>query len=163
VKARSTRLILALAAVVALGGLGVATYLAVVHYAGQPIVCSAVGDCELVNSSDYAKLGPLPVALLGAIAYTAMLALVAVSWLRLDATALLAAWGIALASFVFSAYLTYIELFVLDAICVYCVASASLVSALFLLLSAAVWFQQPGGAARSDGLGEGRLGALHDV
>jgi len=137
-----SRLLLPLAALLAVAGCGIAGYLTVVHFADQPIACSSIGDCELVNSSRYAKLAGVPVALLGGGAYVTLLVLVAVAWLRRDATALLAAWGVALASFVFSMYLTYIELRVLHAICVYCVGSASVVTALLLVLSACLWLDR---------------------
>jgi uncharacterized membrane protein len=132
-------MLLPVAAILAVAGIGIASYLTVVHYAHQPIACSSIGDCELVNSSRYAKLGGVPVAVMGLASYVTMLALVAGAWLRRDAMLLAAAWGIALASFGFSIYLTYIELDVLDAICVYCVASASVVTAMFVALSACVW------------------------
>jgi uncharacterized membrane protein len=61
--------LLALAAVLAFAGLGVATYLSVTHATGQPIACSGVGDCGYVNSSEYAKVAGVPVAALGAAAY----------------------------------------------------------------------------------------------
>lgn len=131
--------LLAGASVLALAGLGIATYLTVVHYAGEPIVCSGVGDCELVNSSRYAEIAGVPVAALGAASYVSILVLTAVAGLRRSATALMSAWGIALASFAFSMYLTYIEVRVLDAICVWCVASACVMTALFALLSIALW------------------------
>ena len=137
-----SRLLLPLAALLAVAGCGIAGYLTVVHFADQPIACSSISDCELVNSSRYAKLAGVPVALLGGGAYVTLLVLVAVAWLRRDATALLAAWGVALASFVFSMYLTYIELRVLHAICVYCVGSASVVTALLLVLSACLWLDR---------------------
>jgi uncharacterized membrane protein len=126
----------------ALAGLGVATYLTVVHYAHQPIACTGLGDCEYVNSSEYADVAGVPVALLGAGAYAIIAALIAALSLRNDVRLLVAAWAVALASFLFSMYLTYIELWVLDAVCVYCVASASLVSGLFAALSAAVWLRR---------------------
>jgi uncharacterized membrane protein len=128
-----------MAVVLALAGLGIATYLTVVHFAHQPIACNGLGDCAYVNSSEYAKLAGVPVALIGAVAYASMLLLVVVAWLRRDGTALLLAWGIGLASLAFSAYLTYIELYVIDAICVYCVASALVMMALFAALSGAMW------------------------
>lgn len=131
-------ILLAASALLAMAGAAIATYLTVVHYAGQPIVCSGVGDCELVNSSRYAKIGGLPVALLGAISYASMLALIASAWLRRSGRELTAAWGVALASFAFSMYLTYIELRVLDAVCIWCVASACVMTALFAVLSLAV-------------------------
>jgi uncharacterized membrane protein len=131
-----------LATTLALAGVGVALYLSVVHYAHQPIACNGIGECEYVNSSEYAKVAGIPVAVLGALSY-GLIAALAILWrVRNDATLLLSAWGIALASFGFSLYLTYVELEVLEAICVYCVASASIVSALFLTLSALVWLQR---------------------
>ena len=133
------RAALPVAALLAIAGLVVATYLTTVHYADQPVVCSGVGQCELVNNSQYAKLAGVPVALLGAISYATILGLVIFAWARGVQTALLAAWGIALASFAFSAYLTYIELFVIDAICAWCVASAVIMTLLFAALSAAAW------------------------
>ena len=131
--------LLVIAGVLTVAGMGIAAYLTFVHYADQPIVCSSIGDCELVNSSTYASLAGLPVALLGAGAYASMLLLIAGAWLRRSPEMLLAAWGVALASFGFSMYLTYIELRVLYAICVYCVASASIVTALLAVLSVCVW------------------------
>lgn len=140
--------LLAMAGLLTVAGMGIATYLTFVHYADQPIVCGSIGDCELVNSSTYASLAGLPVALLGAGAYASMLLLIAGAWLRRSPELLLAAWGVALASFGFSMYLTYIELRVLDAICVYCVASASITTALPAVLSVCLWF------VRGDLMGE---------
>ena len=50
----------------------------------------------------------------------------------------MAAWGLAFASWLFSLYLTYVELFVIDAVCAWCVASACVVTALLVSLSAAL-------------------------
>ena len=126
----------------ALVGLGVATYLTVVHYAHQPIACNGLGDCEYVNSSKYAEVAGVPVALMGALSYAAMAAAVALAWLRRDGMLLFGAWVVAAASFAFSMYLTYIELQVLDAICVYCVVSATVMTALFIALSALAWLRR---------------------
>jgi uncharacterized membrane protein len=138
----AVRRVLPLCAVLAVVGIGIATYLTTVHYAGQPIVCSNIGDCELVNSSSYSKLAGLPVALLGGLAYVTMLALIGGAWLRREGMLLAAAWGVALFAFAFSMYLTYVEVWVLDAICIYCVASASIVTALLVLLSGCVWLER---------------------
>ena len=56
----------AAAIVVAVIGLGIATYLTIVHYAGGAPVCAIAHGCETVQKSDYAKLAGVPVALLGA-------------------------------------------------------------------------------------------------
>ena len=133
------RLLLVASALLAVVGIGIATYLTIVHFADQPIVCSGIGDCEKVNSSSYAKLAGVPVAVLGLISYVAMLLLIVGALIRRDAMLVAAAWGVVLASFGFSMYLTYIELEVLDAICVWCVASATVVTAMLVALSACVW------------------------
>ena len=133
------RLLLIASALLAIGGIGIASYLTVVHFADQPIVCSGIGDCEKVNSSSYAKLAGIPIAVLGLISYVTMLVLALGALIRRDAMLVAAAWGIALAAFGFSMYLTYVELEVLDAICIWCVASASVVTAMLAALSACVW------------------------
>jgi uncharacterized membrane protein len=132
-------LLFAVVFALALMGLGVAGYLTFVHYAHQSIACNGLGDCEYVNNSEYAKAAGVPVALMGAVAYATMGLLTAAAWLRRDAMLLLAAWLVALASVAFSMYLTYIELRVLMAICVYCVVSATIVTALFATLTALAW------------------------
>lgn len=130
---------LAASVVLALVGLGVAGYLTVVHYTHQQIACNGIGDCEYVNNSNYAEVAGMPVALLGAAAYAVMCLLVVAYAISRVPGLLQVAWGVALASFAFSMYLTGIELWVLEAICVYCVASASVMTALFAMLSVAVW------------------------
>ena len=137
--ATPVRAALLLAATLAATGTGIALYLTFTHYGDQPIACNGLGDCDYVNSSEYAKLLGMPVALVGAAAYITMLLASLGAWLRRDATLLVAAWGVALASFAFSLYLTYIELYVLEAICVYCVASAAVATGLFVALSFALW------------------------
>ncbi len=106
-------------------GLGIAGYLTYVHYAGIQPVCTT-GGCEKVQASTYAELAGVPVALLGLLGY---LGIGGSLWFRGDlgrtATAALAIIG-----FGFSAYLTYLELFVIDAICQWCVASAVLMTLL---------------------------------
>ena len=59
--------------VVAVIGLGIATYLTIVHYAGDAPVCAIAHGCATVQKSDYAKLAGIPVALLGVIGYLGIL------------------------------------------------------------------------------------------
>lgn len=106
-------------------GLGVAGYLTYVHYAGIAPVCST-GGCERVQASDYAEVAGVPVALLGLVGYLGIGAsLLLRGELGRTTTAALAIIG-----FGFSAYLTYLELFVIDAICQWCVGSAALMTLL---------------------------------
>jgi uncharacterized membrane protein len=113
-----------------LAGAGVASYLTYVHYAGLQPFCAGGGHgCERVQSSPYARLGGIPVALLGLGGYLA----IAVALLAPGERARLAAAALAVSSFGFSAYLTYLELFVIDAICQWCVASAVLLTLLSVI------------------------------
>ena len=59
---------------IALVGLGIAAYLTIVHYAGGSPVCAIAHGCETVQHSSYAKLGGVPVALLGMLGYVGILA-----------------------------------------------------------------------------------------
>ena len=121
---RGDRLTLA-AALLCLAGLGIAGYLTYVHYAEIDPVCST-GGCERVQASEYSEIAGVPVALLGLVGYLAIgLSLLA----RGDVGRALTA-ALAIAGFGFSLYLTYLELWVIDAICQWCVASAVVMTAL---------------------------------
>jgi uncharacterized membrane protein len=116
--------------VVATLGLGVATYITIADAGGGSPVCLAGGHgCETVAQSHYSHLAGINVAVLGIGGYVLLLA-VAVA--RGDA-ARFGGLMVALVGFGFSAYLTYLELFVIDAICQWCVASALLMTVAFVL------------------------------
>src|SRR6266540_2985067 len=100
----------------ALLGLAISAYLTWVHYAGIEPVCTGISDCERVQSSEYAELVGVPVALIGVVGYATILASLR---MRVEATALLSYLAV-----VFSAYLTWTELFQIDEICQWCVVSA---------------------------------------
>jgi uncharacterized membrane protein len=111
-------------------GVAVAAYLTYVHYAGlQPFCAGGSGGCERVQSSSYAKLAGVPVAVLGLAGYAA----IAVALSAAGERAQLAAAVLAVTGFGVSAYLTYLELFVIHAICQWCVASAVLLTMLAVL------------------------------
>ena len=115
--------------VVALVGLGIAAYLTYVHYAGLHPLCLASGGCEKVQSSHWSKLGGIPVATIGLVGYAAILALLFVP----GEAGLAGCALVALVGFGFSAYLTWVELFRIHAICQWCVASAVLMTVLAVL------------------------------
>jgi uncharacterized membrane protein len=120
------RLAITIGAIAALG-VAIATYLVYVHYAGiEPICAAGGGGCHKVQTSDFAELAGVPVALLGLIGYVLILGSLLV---RGDA-GLLSAAVLALGGFGFSMYLTYRELFTIHAICQWCVASAVLMTVL---------------------------------
>lgn len=120
-------------------GAAIAGYLTWVHYAGLRPLCVASHGCEIVQRSKYAKLGGVPVAAIGLAGYLAILASLA---LRTPGgrmvTAFLAFLGAA-----FSAYLTYLELFTIDAICQWCVASAVVVTGIAVLAAVRAWREVP--------------------
>jgi uncharacterized membrane protein len=127
VSERSTRVLLG---VLAVAGLLMSAYLTWVHLLGLTPVClSGNGGCETVQSSRYAEILGVPVAALGMGGYAGLL-LSAV--LRDEGGALLGLF-VTLVSVLFSAYLTYLELFVIYAICQWCVSSAALMTAAFIL------------------------------
>jgi uncharacterized membrane protein len=121
--------------VFALLGVLDASYLSYIKLAHVAALCRGVGDCESVNSSVYSQVYGVPVALLGLGAYLAMAALLALEPRLpiLQEYGPLAVFGLALTGTLYSAYLTYVELFVIHAVCPYCVASALLIVGLLVL------------------------------
>jgi uncharacterized membrane protein len=127
---------------VALAGLGIATYLTVVHYAGGEPVCAVAHGCATVQQSDYAALAGVPVALLGVLGYLGVLAALA----RDGEAWRTAAAFLSLAGLAFSGWLTYVEVGILDAICIWCVGSAICMALLTVLTVARMLRAEPGGA-----------------
>lgn len=125
-------------------GLGVASYLTYVHFAGIKPVCSAGGSCLKVQTSVYSKLAGVPVALMGLIGYIGVLgSLLAPE----NETTRFATLVFTIAGFGFSAYLTYRELFSIHAICEWCASSAGIMTILMLL---AIWRFLRGEAGEQD-------------
>lgn len=115
-------------------GFLLSVYLTYLHYTeGQSAFCSQGSDCDVVRQSSYSAIFGIPVALLGAIGYALILWFTYVSMSRKIRWILL--YTISFAGFVFSAYLTYVELFKIHAICPYCVASAIIMTVIFILMA----------------------------
>jgi len=123
-------------ATLALIGVFVSTYLTLYKLGYIGTLQCAVGSCETVNTSRWATFLGLPVAAWGLGFYVVALAL---SFLAVQeryahsrrmavALAVLTGWGT-----LFSGWLTYLELFVIHAICIWCVTSACIVLVMFLI------------------------------
>jgi uncharacterized membrane protein len=113
------------AAVLALAGIGVATYIAIAESGGGAPKCLAGGSgCETVADSKYAHLAGVNVAVIGIVGYV----LVLVAAIVPGDPGRFGGFLMALIGFGFSLYLTYLELFVIDALCQWCVASAILMA-----------------------------------
>jgi uncharacterized membrane protein len=120
-------------AVLGVLGIGIAGYLTWIHYSDIDPICTT-GGCEKVQSSEYAELAGIPVAVIGLAGYVGILgSLLIRGELGRTVTALMALVG-----FGYSLYLTYLEFAVIDAICQWCVASATVMTALALLAATRV-------------------------
>ncbi len=131
------RLSIALVAV----GLLDSVYLTWIKLAHATAACAGIGDCEAVNSSIYSEIAGVPIALLGAGAYLVMLALLLLEsrggfWAE---NGPLGVFGLSLVGVLYSAYLTYIEVAVLYAICPFCVISAIVLVALLGVSVVRLW------------------------
>lgn len=128
-----------LAAILSLAGIPIAGYLTWVHFDTNALVCG-LGDCHTVQTSEFATVGSVPVALLGLAMYLLILGCMLAAMLNpdLEFSATLMAFGVALAGTIFAAYLTWIEIAVIHAICQWCVASAILTIVLTAVLGTAL-------------------------
>lgn len=120
-------------AFVAALGIGVATYITIAESGGGSPTCLAGGHgCATVAESSYSHIAGVNVAIFGIVGYVLLLAsaFFAGDYVRLGG------FAVALGGFGFSIYLTYLEIFVIEAICQWCVASAVLMTILFLLNAA---------------------------
>ncbi len=128
----------------ALAGLGVAGYLAYVEVTLTEAVCGTVGNCNAVQQSAYARLFGIPIAVMGAVGYVAILGLVGLRhylrWSQLDVLLLV----LAVIGTAFSAYLTFLEPFVIGASCVWCLTSA-------LVMLMMLWLVMPVGLGALQG------------
>jgi uncharacterized membrane protein len=125
----------------AVAGIAVAGYLSFIEAANATPLCGPVGDCGSVQNSKYAILfGILPIGILGLAGYVAII----VTWLAamfgpasLKKMAVLALWGLSIFGVLFSAYLTFLEPFVIGATCMWCISSA-------VLMILSLWVTTPG-------------------
>lgn len=108
---------------IAVTGIGVSLYLSFVKLTGKGLRCG-FGQCEVVQASPYSYFLGIPVAFLGIVFYLALFVLAFYASKSVLAGKLLKVWVIV--GVLFSGYLTYLELFVIHAICAWCVASATL-------------------------------------
>jgi uncharacterized membrane protein len=123
--------------VLSIGGMLVAAVLTSFHYSPETAaaVCTVGGGCETVNSSPYSTVASVPIAAIGLGAYLVIGALAFASTREdaLGGQARLAVFGLSLVGVLYSIYLTYLEIFVIRAICPWCVASAVLIAAIWVI------------------------------
>lgn len=134
------------AGVTALVGVLDSIYLTILKFSDNKSLCiQGIGDCWSVNTSIYSEIGGIPIALLGLVAYAAILLLL---WAEqrshlIQQYADYILFGVTLIGVIYSAYLTYLEIAVIKAICPFCVVSA--VAMLILFIYSVKRLIDPGG------------------
>ena len=120
------------ASLLALVGLADAVYLTVHHYTAEPVPCSIVEGCETVLTSAYAEIAGVPIAAFGALAYFVAFSLAILTvfgnrsmWLMFGVQSFIMA--------TVSAYLVYLQGFVIGAFCQFCLISAATSLGLFVI------------------------------
>ena len=121
-------------------GLLDSSYLAFKYYEGGPLVCAIFEGCDKVAQSPYSAIFGVPVALFGVFYYLAVffLAIFAFEFRRFKILKIL--FPLTLAGFLASLYFLYLQIFVIEAICTYCIFS--LATSIALFISAALIFKK---------------------
>jgi uncharacterized membrane protein len=122
-------------------GLAIATYLSVVELGGGVPSCGPLKGCETVAQSEYAWIGPLPVAVYG-MGLSLLLLVLALAWIRTDRPALLDLhYGLSLIGVIFEIYFLTLQVFVIGAVCIWCTLyGISLVARFFVAM--AIWLRR---------------------
>lgn len=125
----------------ALIGFGLSGYLTWVHYYPGALVCSS-GGCEVVQQSSYSEMFGIPIAIFGLLMFVALIALIVLREFRPEHADIASTLILMMlvAALLFWAYLTYIELYVLYAVCQWCVAT-SIATVCLLAIEAFRWYQ----------------------
>ncbi len=122
-------------------GLAVASYLSIVELGGGVPACGPIHGCETVALSPYSRIAGIPVAVFG-VGLSLILLAAALAWWKTGDRRLLAThYGFSLVGVTFELYFTYLQVFVIDAVCVWCASyGISLVLRFFIAL--AVWIRR---------------------
>jgi uncharacterized membrane protein len=123
-------------------GLLIAGYLTIVELPGGVPVCGPLKGCEEVAKSEFSRIGGIPVAVFGVLLSITLLAL-ALAWWKTDIYGLLLAhYSLSLLGVLFDGYFLFLQVFVLEALCIWCL-SYELSLLLRFLVAFIVWYRQP--------------------
>ena len=122
--------------VIAVIGLAVSIYMTIFKLTGNETMCVGNGGCSTVNASPYAEIQGIPVAAVGIFGYLAILAVLVLEikggrFFKKNATLL--TFGLVLTGFLFTLYLIYLEIFIIKALCPFCLTSQIAMTILFIL------------------------------
>jgi uncharacterized membrane protein len=122
-------------------GLAIAAYLAFVELRGEVPTCAIARGCETVANSEYSRINGIPVAVFGVILSITLMGLALAWWRTGRPSLLLAHYALSFVGVLFEAYFTYLELFVIEAVCMWCALYA--VSLLLrFVVTLAVWLRR---------------------
>ncbi len=109
-----------------------ATYLTIQHYRGMFLDCGPLMDCDVVMTSPFAVIGGIPLALLGALYYLAILILTVAYYDRKHLFLLSVIANVTILGFLTSLFLFYLQAVVIRAFCFYCLLSTFCATGLFV-------------------------------
>jgi len=116
-------------------GLLVSIYMTIYKLTDNESMCIGSGGCSVVNSSKYAEVNGIPVAVIGVIGYASILG---VLWLerkpgffQLNGSMIL--FGLSLMGFLFTVWLIYVEVALIKAYCPFCLTSQTVMTLIFIL------------------------------
>lgn len=117
-------------------GMLVSIYMSIYKLTSNNAMCLGSGDCSTVNASPYAEVYGIPVAFVGVLGYFAIFALLIFQnrlgdFIQQNST--LAVFGLALTGFAFTVYLIYLEIYVIKALCPFCITSQITMTILFMI------------------------------
>jgi uncharacterized membrane protein len=122
-------------------GLCIALYLSYVELRSEIPTCGVIKGCATVATSEYSRIAGIPVAVFGVVLSLTLMVL-ALAWWRTGRPGLLLAhYALSMVGVIFEIYFTYLELFVISAVCVWCAAYGISLVARFLL-SLVVWLRR---------------------
>ena len=117
-------------------GILVSIYMTIYKWTSNNAMCLGSGDCSTVNASPYSEVYGIPVALVGVLGYSSILGLLLLqdrAGKFFEQNSTMAVFGLSLTGFAFTIYLIYLELFVIKALCPFCITSQITMTILFII------------------------------
>ncbi len=137
----------------ALFGLFVASYLSIVYISGTDLVCGPLKGCDIVRASSWSSWFGIPTPIFGVVFYATVLALLTLRTLMPEYKTKLAYYAqllLAVAGFAESIFLTYIQKYVLNSFCFWCLLSAVAATCIFIT----IWWDKPSAYGKDRSLTE---------
>lgn len=124
-----------IAIVLTIIGLLVSIYMTIYKITSNDSMCIGSGDCKTVNASRYAEVYGIPVAVLGVVGYSAILAVLLLERRSgfFEENGSLFFFGLSLTGFLFTLYLIYVEIALIKAYCPFCITSQTVMTLLFII------------------------------